>query len=81
LGLGSADECATVNLMLDGPGPLFVFVSRTEAESTALGEALDRYEREIVSLKKGKVQEISLLKTGKATPIAQQLIASVSSRI
>lgn len=29
-----------------------VFVSRTEAESTTLCEALDRYEREIVSLKK-----------------------------
>lgn len=56
-----------------------VFVSRAEAESTTLCEALDRYDREIVFLKKGKAQEISLLKTWKATLIAQRLMASVCS--
>jgi integrase len=56
-----------------------VFVSRTEAESTTLCEVLDRYERGIVSLKKGKAQEISLLKMRKATPIAQRSMASVRS--
>lgn len=56
-----------------------VFVSRTEAESTTLCEALDRYEREIVSLKKGKAQEVSLLKTWRATPVAQRSMASVRS--
>lgn len=56
-----------------------VFVSRTEAESTTLCEALDRYEREIVSLKKGKAQEVSLLKTWRATLIAQRSMASVRS--
>lgn len=56
-----------------------MFVSRTEAESTTLCEVLDRYEREIAPLKKGKAQEISSLRTWKAAPIAQRSMASVRS--
>ncbi|MCO1347908.1 hypothetical protein L0Y95_14445 [Burkholderia vietnamiensis] len=44
-----------------------VFVSRAEAESTTLAEALDRYDREIAASKKGYVQEASLLRIWKST--------------
>lgn len=56
-----------------------VFVSRAEAESTTLIEALDRYEREIASSKKGAVQEVSLLRTWKNTLIAPRSMASIRS--
>ena len=56
-----------------------VFVSRAEAESTTLAEALDRYDREIAASKKGYVQEASLLRTWKSTVIASRPMASVRS--
>lgn len=56
-----------------------VFVSRAEAESTTLAEALDRYDREIAASKKGYVQEASLLRTWKGTVIASRPMASVRS--
>lgn len=56
-----------------------VFVSRTEAEATSLEEALDRYEREIVANKKGKVQEQSIIRLWKATALAKRSLASIRS--
>lgn len=56
-----------------------VFVSRAEAESTTLAEALDRYDREIAASKKGYVQEASLLRIWKSTVIASRSMASVRS--
>lgn len=56
-----------------------VFVSRAEAESTTLAEALDRYDREIAASKKGYVQEASLLRIWKSTVIASRPMASVRS--
>ncbi|AGK46333.1 phage integrase family protein [Burkholderia thailandensis MSMB121] len=56
-----------------------VFVSRAEAESTTLTEALDRYDREIAASKKGYVQEASLLRIWKSTVIASRPMASVRS--
>lgn len=56
-----------------------IFVSRTEAESTTLAEALDRYDREIASSKKGYAQEASLLRIWKSTVIASRPMASVRS--
>ncbi|RQT37107.1 site-specific integrase [Burkholderia cepacia] len=56
-----------------------IWVSRSEAETTTLYEALTRYEREISTLKKGSVQEISLLKACKATDLARRPLASVRS--
>ncbi|MBO9745963.1 site-specific integrase [Xanthomonas phaseoli pv. dieffenbachiae] len=56
-----------------------VFVSRTEAEATSLEEALDRYEREVVETKKGKVQEQSIIRLWKAAAIAKRSMASIRS--
>ncbi|MCV9916673.1 site-specific integrase [Burkholderia pseudomallei] len=56
-----------------------IWVSRGEAETTTLYEALTRYEKEISTLKKGSVQEISLLKACKATDLARRPLASVRS--
>ncbi|AHI77807.1 phage integrase family protein [Burkholderia thailandensis USAMRU Malaysia  len=56
-----------------------VFVSRAEAESTTLAEALDRYDREIASSKKGYAQEASLLRTWKNAVVAPRSMASIRS--
>ncbi|AOL20336.1 MULTISPECIES: site-specific integrase [Xanthomonas] len=56
-----------------------VFVSRTEAEATSLEEVLDRYEREVVASKKGKVQEQSIIRLWKATTLAKRSMASIRS--
>lgn len=56
-----------------------VWVSRGEAETTTLYEALIRYEREISTLKKGSIQEISLLKACKATDLARRPLALIRS--
>ena len=44
-----------------------VWLSRSEAESTTLYEALTRYEKEIVPDKKGAVQDRSLVRILKGT--------------
>lgn len=56
-----------------------VLVSRAEAKSTTLAEALDRYDREIAAAKKGYVQEAFLLRMWKSTVIASRPMASVRS--
>ena len=44
-----------------------VFVSRKEAENTTLSEALDRYEREVSSTKKGHRREKTRISIWKIT--------------
>lgn len=56
-----------------------VFVSRAEAEATSLNEALDRYEREIVPGKKGRVQETSVIRMWKATALVLRPMAAIRS--
>lgn len=56
-----------------------VFVSRAEAEATLLSEALERYEREVSALKKGAVQERSVMAILQATDLACRSLAAVRS--
>lgn len=56
-----------------------VFVSRAEAESTTLYEALDRYEREVSKLKKGHDQERYRIAAWKEHPLAKRSLASLRS--
>lgn len=56
-----------------------MFVSRVEAESTSLSEAFERYEREISALKKGAVQERSVIVIWKATDLARRSLVAVRS--
>lgn len=56
-----------------------VFVSRAEAEATTLREAFERYEREIVTAKKGAVQEGSIIRIWQTTDLANRSIASIRS--
>lgn len=54
-----------------------VWISRGEAESTTLWEALERYQAEIVPHKKGKVQEASVIKMLVTLPLALRPLASI----
>ena len=56
-----------------------VWVSRAEAETTTLREALDRYEREITPGKKSAVGEKSFLRMWRETSIADHPLASIRS--
>jgi integrase len=55
-----------------------IFVSRKEAENTTLGEALDRYDREITIHKKNQRSERIYAKTWKAA-LGSRSMASISS--
>ncbi len=55
------------------------FVSRKEAESTTLLEAIDRYEREVTPKKRGAVQERSSLNALRRTTLAQRYLSSIRS--
>ncbi|MHB1608636.1 MAG: tyrosine-type recombinase/integrase [Acidiferrobacter thiooxydans] len=57
-----------------------VFVSRVEAESTTLGEILDRYEGEIAPQKRGAAMERSHLKVIGQDPIARCFVARITGR-
>ena len=57
-----------------------VFVSRKEAENTTLAEALERYEREVITEKKGAVQESMRIRIWKRTPLAKRSIASIQGK-
>ncbi|MGC8530349.1 MAG: tyrosine-type recombinase/integrase, partial [Leptospirillia bacterium] len=63
--------------MVEGEMDRGIFVSRTEAESTTLAEALDRYEREVTSHQKGAVQYASLIRIWKRTPLAARFISTI----
>ena len=54
-----------------------VFVSRKEAENTTLSEALDRYEREVSSTKKGHRREKTRISIWKNHPLAKRVLASI----
>ena len=54
-----------------------VFISRKEAENTTLSEALDRYEREISSSKKGHRREKTRISVWKTHPLAKRFLASI----
>jgi integrase len=56
-----------------------VWVSRREAEATTLYEALERYEREITSAKKGAVHEAYLLKVWRVIDLAKRPLATIRS--
>ncbi|RQR24131.1 site-specific integrase [Burkholderia sp. Bp9143] len=56
-----------------------IWVSRSEAETTTLYEALERYEDEISLAKKGAAQELSVLKTCKAVDLAKRPLATIRS--
>jgi len=56
-----------------------VWLSRGEAESTTLHDALERYEREITPGKKTADKEKSFLRTWQATPMAKSLLATIRS--
>ena len=54
-----------------------VYVSRKEAENTTLSEALDRYEREVSSEKKGHRREKTRILIWKNHPLAKRFLASI----
>ena len=57
-----------------------VYFSRKEAEATTLSEALDRYEREISSIKKGHLQEKKRIRSWKAHPLAKRFLATIQGK-
>ena len=56
-----------------------VFVSRKEAESTTLSDALDRYEREVTIHKKG-FQEKALIKKWKTHSLSKRSLAQIQGK-
>lgn len=56
-----------------------VWLSRSEAETTTLYEALKRYEEEISRSKKGAAQELSVLKTCRTADLAKRPMATIRS--
>ena len=56
-----------------------VWVSRGEAESTTLDEALSRYEQEVTPGKKTASGEKSFIRIWKATPLAKHTMATIRS--
>jgi len=57
-----------------------VYFSQKEAESTTLSGALDRYEREISSIKKGYQQEKKRIRSWKAHPLAKRFLATIQGK-
>ena len=57
-----------------------VFVSRTEAESTTLNEALDRYLAEITPGKRRPENEAGFIRRWKAQPLAQRVLATIRGK-
>lgn len=57
-----------------------VFVSRAEAESTTLAEALDRYGREITPRKRGAARETYRIQQFRRHPLAVRYLATLRSK-
>jgi len=57
-----------------------VFISRKEAESTTLSEALDRYAQEVSSKKKGAYQESRRIENLKRHNLAKRYLASIQGK-
>ncbi|GAB2903826.1 site-specific integrase [Microvirgula curvata] len=56
-----------------------IFVDRSEAERTTLGEALQRYAREVTPRKKSAAKELNTLRKWLAHPLATRTLASLRS--
>lgn len=56
-----------------------IFIDRTEAERTTLGELLARYESEVTPDKRGKVAELSRLRRLKEHHLAARFVATLRS--
>lgn len=54
-----------------------VFIDRTEAESTSLADALNRYSKEVTPGKKGAVRETQRIRRWQADPLAKKMLASI----
>ena len=57
-----------------------VFVSRSEAESTTLAEALDRYAREVVPRKRSGTRELSTVAAWRLSPLGVRPMAGVRGK-
>ncbi|MHB1580757.1 MAG: site-specific integrase [Acidithiobacillus sp.] len=57
-----------------------VWRNQNEAEKTILTEALNRYAREVSALKKGAVQEISIVGKIKESPLSRMYLASIQGK-
>ena len=57
-----------------------VFVSRAEAESTTLAEALDRYEHDVSSQKRGLAAERSRIDRWRRHPLACKFLAAIRGK-
>lgn len=57
-----------------------VWRDQSEAESTTLTEALNRYAREISTLKKGVTQEISIINKLKESPLSRMYLAAIRGK-
>lgn len=56
-----------------------VYIKRTEAETTTLGDALGRYQREVTEGKRGKEVEFIRIKVWRATKLATKTLAALRS--
>ncbi len=54
-----------------------VFIKRTDAERTTLGEALDKYKNEVTPSKRGATQEVYRIKAWKVSNLANKSLASL----
>ena len=54
-----------------------IFISRHESETTTLHEALERYAREVSSLKKSHARELVRIKNLQSTPLAVRFLANL----
>ncbi len=57
-----------------------VFLSRKEAENTTLAGALDRYEQEVSSEKKGKRREKARIERWKGHPLGKRALAQIQGK-
>lgn len=57
-----------------------IFVSRVEAESTTLADALDRYEREITPKKKGATQEKTRIARWRKSDLGARYLATIKGK-
>ena len=86
---GHPVQCKTLNTkieaeawarQIEGEMDRGVFVSRVEAERTTLADALDRYIREIIPLKKQSVRETNRAWMLQRTPLSKRFLASIQGK-
>lgn len=63
--------------LIEGEMDRGIFVSRTEAESTTLNAALDRYSKEITPKKKGASQEMTRIKRWQKSKFEARFLATI----